>query len=141
MRRIINSTLALLLLTVTISCSKDREEKEALRSYYLSQDRDENLVGIWLPFEDETIGDEYRADGTVKQYYTTTSGEFTTNKGSSDEYWFTKSDTLNILKAPESSFYGSIETRINYKIEGDKLYTKDLGNGNYYLTATKKSDQ
>lgn len=127
--------LTIFLLSTFLSCG-DKKEEEMMRDFYLSQKRDPNLVGWWF-IEGDSGQDkryqEFQSGGVLKDAYRKESD----NKLyilKSDEYWYTKGDTLMIYDYNESWMYGSREFAVGYKISQsrDSLFLSDKFDNNFY---------
>ena len=113
-------------LTISVLFSSCDKEDETLRDFYLSQPRDQRLVGIWKSIlsEDDTYV-EFGADGWQYDYYF---NDFT-KKYKRSECWYTLNDSiLKIYYYSGTWFKGSREyEQQKYRIHKDTLYFKVNG--------------
>lgn len=113
--------LALAILSSLCGCNK---EDQGLRDFYLSQQRDSNLIGTWVSTSQSSTFEIYKEDGYIYICSKLLNGETYNKKG---DCWYTIGDSiLKRYTYTGNYLYGSVEYPAKYyKIEDDNLYLSD----------------
>ncbi|KGN66967.1 hypothetical protein HQ38_00450 [Porphyromonas crevioricanis] len=127
----LSGILGCLITSVMFLCSCSSKISE--QDYYLSQQRDNNLTGIWIYIDPETNKETENLDE-----YKGTTGElihlnFAENSRIRKEYYYTKGGIIYILTLGDKKGKVSERTRkLEYKFSEDKqfLYLKEPNSSN-----------
>lgn len=97
MRRILSILMTVFVLSSLSGCNNSKEN-EQITNFYLSQPRDQDLVGWWAEWDDvnrDSLFHWYRADGvalTDLKYY---NGVIDLRGTGNNNYWYTENNNIH----------------------------------------------